>query len=341
MRSNYRAHLNQVFIDDSGILNYKRKQGDCIITPELFRQEILQLCHASYLSGHQGIFKTHQRILKRFWWPKLFHDVVEYIKNCTLCQKVKPEYKKKGLMGVRCWPSKPLDFVSIDSLVDLPPTTRGNRHILVVNDHFSKFIKLYPIKNRLAETAAKCLSDYFLEYGIPGKLLSDQDPAYEPKLFGDLKTLGVQKLRTSGYRPQVNGLTEQSNSTIKNYLTIFLDQCPEKNNWDLLLKQLCYAYNTSIHSSTGYTPVELMFGRTFRIPSDILYGKYEHSHFYSIEEFKKQLSFMYKLANENMGLRQRKMKSEYDKKRKESKLEVADNVLVFSPRLQKVKLAAK
>ena len=197
-------------------------------------------------------------------------------------------------MGLRCWPSKPLDFISIDFLADLPPTaptTRGNRHILVVNDHFSKLIKLYPIKNRLAETAAKCLRDYFLEYGIPGKLLSDQDPAYESKLFSELmKILEVNKLRTSGYRPQTNGLTEQSNSTIKNYLTIFMDRYPDKNNWDLLLKQLSYAYNTSVHSSTGYTPEELMFGRTFRIPSDILYGNYEHRHMYPIEEFQKQLS---------------------------------------------------
>ena len=46
----YRAHLNRIFIDDNGILNYKSKNRNCIITPELYRQEILELCHASYLS---------------------------------------------------------------------------------------------------------------------------------------------------------------------------------------------------------------------------------------------------------------------------------------------------
>ena len=139
--------------------------------------------------------------------------------------------KKNGKMCVREWPNKPLDFVSIDFLVDLPRTERGNNHILVINDHFSKYIRLYPIKDRRAETAAKCIADYCLDFGIPWKLLSDRDPAYESKLFHELiRILGIRKIRTSGYRPQTNGLTEQSNSSIKKYLTAYLDEYTDKVN---------------------------------------------------------------------------------------------------------------
>ena len=92
------------------------------------------------------------------------------------------------------------------------------------------------------------------------KLLSDKDPSYEGHLFQCLmKNLGVKKLRTSGYRPNTNGLTEQSNTTTKNYLTIFLQNCDEKNCWDALLNFLVYAYNSSVHTSTGYSPAELFF----------------------------------------------------------------------------------
>ena len=83
-----------------------------------------------------------------------------------------------------------------------------------------------------------------------------------------MKNLGVKKLRTSGYRPQTNGLTEQSNTTVKNYLTTFLESSEGKENWDILLKLLSYAYNSSVHTSTGYTPAELFYGRKFRIPID-------------------------------------------------------------------------
>ena len=80
-----------------------------------------------------------------------------------------------------------------------------------------------------------------------------------------MKNLGIKKIRTSGYRPNTNGLTEQSNTTTKNYLTTYLDNFEEKNNWDLLLDLLSYAYNSSIHTSTGYSPAELFFGRKFRV----------------------------------------------------------------------------
>ena len=93
-------------------------------------------------------------------------------------------------------PSKPLELVSIDFLVDLPRTDRGNVHILVINDHFSKFIRLYAIKDRRAETAAKYVADFCMDFGIPYKLLSDKDPAYESSLFKELmRLLDIQKIR--------------------------------------------------------------------------------------------------------------------------------------------------
>ena len=94
-----------------------------------------------------------------------------------------------GKMCIREWPKMPLNFVSIDFVVDLPRTERNNTHILVINDHFSKFIRLYPIKDRQAETAAKCIVDFCMDFGIPRKLLSDQDPAYESRLFREMMRL--------------------------------------------------------------------------------------------------------------------------------------------------------
>ena len=53
----------------------------------------------------------------------------------------------------------------------------------LLNDHYSKFVKLYAVKDRSANTAAKYVADYFLDYGVPLKPLSDQDPSYEHELF--------------------------------------------------------------------------------------------------------------------------------------------------------------
>ena len=100
-------------------------------------------------------------------------------------------------------------------------------------------MKCYALKDRKAKIACKSVLDNFLTFGIPLKLYSDQDPAYESELFQLLmKELGLKKLRTSGYRPQANGLTEQSNNTIKQYLTSYIE---DSKDWDLWMKELAYS----------------------------------------------------------------------------------------------------
>lgn len=96
---------------------------------------------------------------------------------------MKPLGKKRSYLGRRDWPNKPMELVSIDYLTELPPSTRNNKHLLVLNDQFSKFLQVYPIQDKTAKTAADCLIDYILKFGTPQKIYSDRDPSYESELF--------------------------------------------------------------------------------------------------------------------------------------------------------------
>ena len=75
-------------------------------------------------------------------------------------------------MGRRKWPKAPLELISLDFLVDLPRTAKGNVHLLVINDHFTKLMKFYPIKDCKASTASACLHEFILTYDIPLKILT-------------------------------------------------------------------------------------------------------------------------------------------------------------------------
>jgi hypothetical protein len=43
----------------------------------------------------------------------------------------------------------------------------------------------------------------------------------------------------------------------------------KKDHWDKVLDTCVYAYNTSVHESTSFTPFELMFGRKAVLPVDV------------------------------------------------------------------------
>ena len=315
------------------VIKYNHHGSWLIVAPKEFQNEILWLSHNQFCAGHLGVFKTHKRVLGMFWWPKLYEDVTNYIAACEDCLKIKSGNRKLAKLGIRQLPICPLELVSIDFIVELPVTRRGNTVLMAINDNFSKFIQLYPLKNRKAETAARAILDYMLKFGIPLKLYSDRDPAYEAKLFQELmQMLGVKKLRTTGYNPKANGLTEKSNQFTKNYLTAYCQKHPSE--WDMWHREAAYAFNSSIQVSTGYTAARVMFGRDYRMPLNMLYGTNQLATRNSFREYEKEMQELYELVRLNMETRQRVNATYYDKKVRDNVLEVGQKVLILDPRVK-------
>ena len=56
-----------------------------VIVPELSFPQSLQLADDEPLAGHNGVQKTLERVLQRFWWPAVNRDVAQYTQSCTVC----------------------------------------------------------------------------------------------------------------------------------------------------------------------------------------------------------------------------------------------------------------
>ena len=151
---------------------------------------------------------------------------------------------------------------------------------------------------------------------------------------------GVKKLRTTGYNPRANGLTEKGNEFIKNYLASYVNYSDKE--WDLWCREASYAYNISAHSSTGFTPAKLMFGRDYRVPIDIMYNvRNVDRKFSSIAEYEQTLQDLYNVARESIQARQVTAATYYNKKVVDDELQVSELVYVFAPRIKSKKLALK
>ena len=100
---------------------------------------------------------------------------------------------------------QPMELWAIDVLGPLPMTARGNQYILVMPDHFTKWVEAVPMPNQRAETIAKAFVDEVVtRHGVPTKLLTDQGRNFEADLMKQvLSLLGVQKLRTSRTTPKL------------------------------------------------------------------------------------------------------------------------------------------
>ena len=151
------------------------------------------------------------------------------------------------------------------------------KDVLVVEDHFTRYIQAYVTKNHTARTTARVLyNEYFSVFGFPRRLMSDQAPEFSGKVIAAMcDLLGVSKVRTSPYHPQCNGAVERAHQTLRRMIG---KMDPEKRRkWPLHLGSVIIAYNATRSLVTGYSPYFLMFGRRPRLPIDLLTLSYCHA----------------------------------------------------------------
>ncbi len=82
-----------------------------------------------------------------------------------------------------------IDFLSVEQ------DSKGIANVLVVNDHFTRYAQAYPAKDQKAVTVAKILWEkFFVCYGLPARIHSDQGRDFESKLIKELLgMLGMKK----------------------------------------------------------------------------------------------------------------------------------------------------
>ena len=204
-------------------------------------------------------------------------------------------------------------------------------------DSAPKWPEAYSIKNTTTETPMGCLVDLTARLGVPEEILSDNGSNFVSRTMSQFCQLtGIHQIKISPYHPQTDGMVEL-NSTMKRLLR----KLTPKNvkEWDDCLPFVLWAYRGTIHSSTGFSPYELVFGRTMKTPLDKLSkywkGKREEKDMEVVEYLrllKEKLDIVREMATTNEKEAKLAHKRFHDTKSVERNFNVGDCVLVFQPK---------
>ena len=195
----------------NGLLYQKTWQGQAdeivfqFVVPQRHRGATLDGCQRHSIALMQ----------ERFWWPGMTCDLRNRIKKCSHCRKYEAAPPVAPMKPLTCsGPGELLhvDFTSIKETVPLKAEP-VIRNVLVLQDHFSKYIVAYVVKDQTARTTAKTLRiGYFRLFSAPAYLVSDQGKAFTGHVITHLCELyGVQKLRTLPCSDQWSGGAHESN----------------------------------------------------------------------------------------------------------------------------------
>ena len=319
-----------------GVL-WRRKLGGSenelqLVLPAKFHSDVLQCLHG-VLSAHLGEVKMLGKLKERFYWPGCADAVKDCCATCVTCctRKSAAPKRRAGLQTISA--GYPLQVVSVDIMGPLPETDEGSKYLLVAVYCFTRWVEVYGIPNQEATTVARKLVDGMFCRFLPPELHSDQGRQFESELVKEVcNLLGVRKTRTSPYHPQGNGMVERFNRTLLDMLSATVGSHP--SNWEHNIHKVCLAYNSSVHSSTGYSPFFLMFGRQVKQPVDLMYGTCEVAEVpipTYVQRLKDVLREAYALVRDKCATEHRRQKGIYDEKINGNPFKSGDLVWLHSP----------
>jgi hypothetical protein len=86
--------------------------------------------HEGIFSSHPGVMHMYDKLREYVWWPHMLKDVINYVKQCDICQRSKSKKMILPSQPVHI-PLGPWTHIGVDHVGPLPKTDRGNEYILV------------------------------------------------------------------------------------------------------------------------------------------------------------------------------------------------------------------
>ena len=308
----------------------------CVAVPVDMRQSLMEDAHSGLLAGHLAEKRVYDRLRRAYWWKGMRRDVRKHCRSCLACGTRKGTGRASHPPLQPIPVSGPFSCVGVD-ILKLPQTYDGNQYVVVFVDYLTKWVEAFPTADQKAETIAKLLVEQVIcRHGAPERLLSDRGANFLSDLIAEVcRLLKIQKINTSGYHPQTDGLVERFHQTLIQMLSLYVEK--HGRDWDQYLPFLLYAYRVSLQESVRESPFFLLYGRDPRQPIDeaLCCPTTRLSCAIDSEDYRSELvrglSDAWKAAAQCVTTAQAKQKRVYDRRAKHVDYRVGDRVLVHMP----------
>lgn len=248
-----------------GIFRHQHK----IYVPKGLRSRVLDFFHTSIERGHPGVTRTSKKIQQLFSWPGMMEDIRRYIRGCLTCQRINSG--KERLQGEwRIHPNVlPFESVHMDFWGPIRDHNGADRYILSMIDYGTRWAEAILMETKHAKAIAEeFMKNWCCRYGIPSKIVTDQDKSFMDKSLQELlMKLGCRPLHSTVYHPEGNAPVETFHRNLRKGLASLRSTCSSLS-LDEEVQMVMFAYRTGINTATANTPSYMLFGMDICLPAE-------------------------------------------------------------------------
>jgi len=176
------------------------------------------------------------------------------------------------------------------------------------------------------------MKQLYLMHGPPEILVHDQGGEFWSEVMRQLaELLEIQPSKITSHRPSANAVVERVHATLHSMFGKLVKK--NQRDWCELTPYVTYAYNTTIHSATGFSPFYLMHLRRARVPLELLIGTPTEAAYESEDTYvtaaSERMRLAYSLVREQLRASFDGAKKRYDERVRTTRFAVGDFVWHF------------
>ena len=321
--------LRRSVIDDWG------NERKLLVIPVGMRKRFLELAHDK--AGHMGSDKVVKNLARSVYWPGMRRDAVQHCLSCLVCQQHKKQVPPKAPLVKTPVLTEPFECLAMDLVGPFERSKQGYKYLLTVICCATRYPEAILLKSIEANDVAEGLLEVFSRTGVPRQLLSDQGTQFMGALMSVLSArLGIERLVTSPYHPQANGVVERLHRTLGD---VIRKACAKKLDWAGQVKFALFAIRNTPSRMTGFTPFQLVYGRHITTQLELVVGEIcqQRRQPFKVSEWLDELERRFEVVKEASRQNQEKLKKQtvedFNKKAKHRELKEGEMVWIRTPGL--------